>query len=171
MMKKFIATFLCMWLLWLGFAGVPGMAWVNTVQEIFVGGVVSVIVSTISYRFFTRNPGDMINPKRWAYLIAYIPAYTWAEIKAHLTVAYLVLNPGSMKPSIVELPTKLKSDVGLTALANSITMTPGTLTVEIREDESKLFVHWISAADRIDPGEVFENVGKPFEKFIKGGIG
>lgn len=147
------------------------MEWSNAMQEIIAGGIVAVIVSAVSYGFFTRNPGDMVNPKRWAYLIAYIPAYIWAEIKAHLTVAYLVLNPSSMKPSIVELPTKLKSDVGLTTLADSITMTPGTLTVEIKEDESKLFVHWISAGDKIDPEAVFENVGKPFEKFIKGGFG
>lgn len=145
--------------------------WNNAMQEIIAGGIVAVIVSAVSYGFFTKNPGDMINPKRWAYLIAYIPAYIWAEIKAHLTVAYLVLNPSAMKPSIVELPTKLKSDVGLTTLADSITMTPGTLTVEIMEDESKLFVHWISAGDKIDSESVFENVGKPFEKFIKGGFG
>lgn len=173
--KRFLGTFACMWILWLLFTGTDPQSifqsWNYSTQEFIVGGIVAFIVSSISYQFFTRNPGDMINPKRWAYIIAYIPAYVWAEIKAHLNVAYRVLNPSSITPSIVELPTELKSDVGLTTLANSITMTPGTLTVEIEEDEPKLYVHWINAEDKTEPEDAYENVGKPLEKYIKGGFG
>ncbi|KXB07424.1 hypothetical protein AKJ52_00310 [candidate division MSBL1 archaeon SCGC-AAA382C18] len=176
--KRFIATFICMWILWLLFTGTnpqsvyqSWQSWNNSTQEFVVGGIVSFIVSAISYKFFTKNPGDMINPKRWGYIIAYIPAYIWAEIKAHLNVAYRVLKPSSMSPSIVEVPTELESDVGLTTLADSITMTPGTLTVEIDEEEPKLFVHWITAEDKTEPEQAYENVGEPLEKYIRGGFG
>ncbi len=147
------------------------MSWSNAVQEMIVGAIVAVIVSGISYGFFTRNPGDMVNPKRWAYLLAYIPVYVWYEIKSHLNVAYRILNPASMEPSIVELPTELRSDVGLTTLANSITMTPGTLTVDIDEEEPKLFIHWISAGGKTEPEDAYEHIGWPFERWIKEGLG
>ncbi len=192
--KKFVATFICLWIIWLLLTGVidnvilgiihlkfPGylaqfMTLLKTnlaMQEFVIGGIVSVFVAGLTYEFFTESPGSIFNPIRWLYLIAYIPAYIWEEIKAHLNVALRILDPRlSISPSIVELPTEFKSEdeVGLTALANSITMTPGTLTVEIDEEKPRLFVHWITAGDKISPEEAFDGVGKPLERFLKGGF-
>lgn len=160
-----IATFISLWILWILFTGsISG-------QELLVGGVCAAFVAGISYELFSRNPVDMINPKKWAYLIAYLPVYVWAEIKAHLNVAYRILHPGlPLEPAIVKLPSTLKSDVGLTSLANSITMTPGTLSVDINEDKSQLFVHWIGA-ESLEEKDVQKRVGEPFERFLRGGLG
>ncbi len=143
-------------------------------QELVIGGIVSALVAALTNELFTENPGSIFNPVRWIYLIAYIPAYIWEEIKAHLNVAFRILNPSlSISPSIVELPSEFESEdrVGLTALANSITMTPGTLTVEIDEEEPRLFVHWITAGDETSPEEAFDGIGKPLERFLNGGFG
>lgn len=162
--KKIITTFVCLWIAWILFTGS------FSAQEILTGGIVAAIVSGISYELFTRNPGQMIEPKRWGYLLAYIPVYMWEEIKAHLNVGYRILHPKlPLKPAIVKLPIELKSDVGITALANSITMTPGTLTVDIDEEESNLFVHWISA-EAVEE-EVQSKIGEPLEKYLRGGLG
>lgn len=143
-------------------------------QELVIGGIVSALVAALTNEFFTESPGSIFNPLRWVYLIAYIPAYIWEEIKAHLNVAVRILDPRlSISPSIVELPSEFKSEdkVGLTALANSITMTPGTLTVEIDEEKPRLFVHWITAGDKTSPEEAFDGIGKPLERFLNGGFG
>ncbi len=172
--KKIIATFVCTWIAWILFTGAINPSAKGFYQELLVGGISAAFVSGISYELFTRDPGSMINPKKWGYLIAYIPAYIWEEIKSHLDVASRILHPNlPLKPAIVRLPTELKSDVGLTALADSITMTPGTLTVNINpeeEGESELYVHWISAGSA-DTEKVKEEVGEPLERFLRGGLG
>lgn len=153
-----------MWIAWILFTGSL------STQELLVGGISAAFVSGISYGLFTRNPSSMLNPVRWGYLIAYLPAYIWAEIKAHLNVAYLILNPKlPLKPAIVKLKSDLESDVGLTTLANSITMTPGTLSVDIDGGNSEIFVHWISAKTTEEEA-VKNEVGEPLEKFIRGGM-
>ncbi len=63
-------------------------------------------------------------------------------IKANLDVALRVINPAlPINPGIVEIKTSLKSDFLKFVLANSITLTPGTLTVDVKGES--LFVHWI----------------------------
>jgi multicomponent Na+:H+ antiporter subunit E len=136
-------------------------------EELAVGAISAAFVSAFSYEFlFRKGVRDAINPKRWAYFLAYLPAYILAEIKAHAKVMYLILHPKMpIKPGIVRVPTNLKTDVGLTALANSITMTPGTLSVEVNEEKSCLFVHWIDV-EAIEPEQTHAEIAKPFEKFL-----
>jgi multicomponent Na+:H+ antiporter subunit E len=68
-----------------------------------------------------------------------------------IKVALLVLSPSMrkrLKPAIVAFPLTVKSDVGITLLANMITLTPGTLSVDVSADRSVLFVHAISVPDK-----------------------
>ncbi|HDZ35412.1 MAG TPA: Na+/H+ antiporter subunit E, partial [Thermococcus sp.] len=58
----------------------------------------------------------------------------------------------------------LKNDVGKLALANSITLTPGTITLEV--DGDKYFIHWIDVKDDSVDG-ASKNITEPFEKFLK----
>jgi len=66
--------------------------------------------------------------------------------KANLDVAFRVIT-GKINPGIVKIKPKLKTDLGITMLANSITLTPGTLSVEIGRDRS-LYVHCINLKNR-----------------------
>lgn len=62
--------------------------------------------------------------------------------KANFDVAYRVIT-GKINPGIVKMSPGLKTDTALTFLANSITLTPGTLSVDT-DDEKNLYVHWIN---------------------------
>jgi len=63
--------------------------------------------------------------------------------KANVDVAYRVIT-GKINPGIIKISPNLKTDLGITLLANSITLTPGTLTVDIDEDTNDLYIHWIN---------------------------
>ncbi len=80
---------------------------------------------------------------RWLKFLVYgFGPFFLAMAKANLDVAYRVIT-GKIRPGIVKIDPKLKSDFGVTFLANSITLTPGTLSVDV-DDENHLYVHWIN---------------------------
>jgi multicomponent Na+:H+ antiporter subunit E len=163
---KLPATFLCVWGMWIVLTASFDL------QELAVGAVVSLLVAAISCNILFRGKiGKALNPKRWAYAIAYIPAYIWAEIKAHADVIYRILHPKMpIKPGIVKVPTKLRTDFGITGLANAITMTPGTLSVEVDEKKPSLYVHWIDVK-AVEPDKTRTMIARPFERFLKGVFG
>jgi multicomponent Na+:H+ antiporter subunit E len=68
--------------------------------------------------------------------------YIWELIKSNVRVAYEVLTPThTMKPGVIGLPLEVESDAGITILANLITMTPGTLSLDVSNDRRMLFIH------------------------------
>ncbi|MGB9885695.1 MAG: Na+/H+ antiporter subunit E [Moorellales bacterium] len=84
----------------------------------------------------------MLNPRRWLLFLVYLfGPFFWGMAKANLDVAGRVIT-GRIRPGIVKIEPGLASDLALTLLANSITLTPGTLTVEA-DDEGALYIHWI----------------------------
>lgn len=137
-------------------------------QELAVGAVVSLLVAVLSYNIlFQGKISKKLNPKRLAYAIAYVPAYIWAEIKAHADVIYRILHPRMpIRPGIVKVPTNLRTDFGITGLANAITMTPGTLSVEVKEEDPSLYVHWINVKV-VEPDKTSAEIAGPFERFLR----
>ena len=133
-----------------------------------MGGVATALVAGVSYGLFCRGPvREKLQPKRWAYAAAYVPAYIWAEIKAHASVIYRILHPRMpIRPGIVRVPTQLKTDFGMTGLADAITMTPGTLSVEVNEEEPSLYVHWINVKTT-EPEQTSRQIAWPFERFLR----
>ena len=104
--------------------------------------------------------------KRLLYGIFYIFKFLWEMIKANLHVAYIVIHPQlPVKPGIIKIHSDLQKDISLTMLANSITLTPGTLTVDIDEQHKNLYVHWIDTkSTKID--ENTKNIGSRFEPLL-----
>ncbi|WP_461865599.1 Na+/H+ antiporter subunit E [Thermococcus sp.] len=134
-------------------------------QELEIGFILSLIVAAFTYELFTTSGLANLHPRRIVYAAAYIPYFLWAMIMANLDVAYRVLHPKRpINPGIVECRTILKSDVGKLSLANSITLTPGTITLDVIDD--RYFIHWIDVKDSTVEG-ASENITKPFEKFLK----
>jgi multicomponent Na+:H+ antiporter subunit E len=70
-----------------------------------------------------------------------------------------------INPGIVKIKTRLKTDAGITALANSITLTPGTLTVDLTDD-GFLYVHWINVKST-DTEEATRLIAERFEYFLE----
>ena len=102
------------------------------------------IVGIIARKIFVKKNFRMANPVRWFRFIAYIfgPFFV-GMAKANVDVAYRVIT-GKINPGIVKISPDLKTDLGITMLANSITLTPGTLSVDIDEEKNDLYIHWIN---------------------------
>lgn len=74
--------------------------------------------------------------------IAFIFYFFWQVLKSNAVVAYDVATPRlSIKPGVIAMPLEVDSAVGITILANFITLTPGTLSLDVSDDRSVLFVH------------------------------
>jgi multicomponent Na+:H+ antiporter subunit E len=88
-------------------------------------------------------------------------------IKANLQVAVIVLHPlRPIKPGIVKIRTDLAKDTAITVLANSITLTPGTFTVDIDPEARMLYIHCITV-EGIDISENTRRIGAKFERILK----
>ncbi|MDI6883981.1 MAG: Na+/H+ antiporter subunit E [Hadesarchaea archaeon] len=159
---KLPATFLCLLAMWIALTASFDP------QELVVGAVASGFVAVISYELlFHKGIAEKLQLGRWAYALAYVPAYIWAELKAHASVIYRILHPRMpIRPGIVRVPTELKTDFGVTGLANAITMTPGTLSVEIDEEKPSLYVHWIDVK-AVEPEQTSKQIAWPFERFLR----
>jgi energy-converting hydrogenase B subunit A len=93
------------------------------------------------------------------YGIAYFIVLIWEIIKATIDVAIRTVN-GKVDPVIVEIPTVLKRPVSQTILANSITLTPGTLSIDL--DSEKQVIKVATIVPRKNEEVI------PFEPYIKG---
>ncbi|WP_179318065.1 Na+/H+ antiporter subunit E [Winogradskyella helgolandensis] len=87
-------------------------------------------------------------------IIAFFFFFSYELIKANIQVAYDVITPKFyMTPGIVKVPLDVKTDIGITLLANLISLTPGTLSLDVSDDKKVLYVHSMYISDK--------------EKFIK----
>lgn len=136
-----------------------------TVANLIVGAVASLLCTLIFARYYFTGVVKFIQPQRWFWFLVYLVRFIFSCIKANLDVAYRVLHPKMpIRPGIVKVKTSLKSDFAKTLLANSITMTPGTLTVDIIDDY--FYIHWIYIRSE-DPEVYTKMIMGAFEKYIK----
>lgn len=156
---KYITLFILSLIFWLL------LTFELSVSNIIVGIVASVITALFFGRFFVTNVYKLLQPKRYFWFIVYLFIFVWECLKANLDVAYRVLHPAMpIRPGIVKVKTTLKSDMAKMLLANSITMTPGTISVDIIDDY--LYIHWIYI--RSEDPEVYTGIiTGAFEKYIK----
>ena len=142
-MKSRIVMFVIAFAIWCMLTWVPG--W----QQLIVGFLAALIVAILTGDLFIGKIGKLKHPYRyWYFFAVYLPTFLWECFKANIDVAYRVLHPVlPINPGIVKVKTKLKSDVGLTFLANSITLTPGTMTVDVDADKGVLYIHWIDVKE------------------------
>ena len=157
--QRYLTAFVVSFGVWLALVGT--LNW----QELLMGGVLSAIVAALGWRYFSQIGFSRLTPKKFLYLIAYIPVFFWAMIKANFDVAYRVIHPRMpIHPGVVLIKTDLKSDSGKLALANSITLTPGTLTMDVEGDS--MLIHWINVKST-DTKETTRMISEKFERFLK----
>lgn len=134
------------------------------VQELIVGVVVSLILSYILASYVNFSFGIKAIPKVMLFVLLYIPVLIIELIKANVDVAKRVLNPKlPINPGFVKVPTKLKGDIGKLVLANSITLTPGTISIDV--DEENVFIHWIDVKGKTTE-EHQKHVSSKFETIL-----
>ena len=131
-----------------------------------VAGVIVVAISTILFGgYFTNRPVKFLQIHRLFWIIIYIPVFLFYMLRSNIDVAYRVLHPQRpIKPGIVKIKTSLKTDIAKVFLANSITLTPGTMTCEI--DGEYLYIHWIWVQTSV-MDKASKIIAKPFEKYLR----
>ena len=138
--KRIFVSFCIFLIIWLLF---------NNSLDVIVLGI-GVVLSLLLSILFCQNC-DIFNelkftPVALLYLFKFIFIFLIELVKSNLDVARRVLTPSlPINPGIVEVKTKLTSKMARMLLANSITLTPGTLTVDIIGDS--IFIHWIDVKD------------------------
>jgi multicomponent K+:H+ antiporter subunit E len=89
----------------------------------------------------------------------------WDIVVSSIDVAKLVLGPEEdWHPSFIELPLDIKDDLAISILSNMISLTPGTVSVEVSEDRSVLRVHGICIPD---PEDTIHTIKNRYEALLK----
>lgn len=116
--------------------------------ELAAGIIIAALIGYATRNIMDERLDYFFNPKRWALFLIYaVGPFFYAMARANIDVAYRVIT-GKIRPGIVKISPGLTRDESRTLLANSITLTPGTFTLEI-DDEGNLYVHWIN----VPPGK------------------
>ena len=141
-------------------------------QEVAVGILVALGVTRVMGQRGRSDDGQTqtlarwLDPRRYFWALVYLFVLAAYIVKANVEVAYRVLHPSMpIKPGIVKVRTRLRNASSRAALSNSITLTPGTLTIDI-EDDGTMMVHWIYVRS-LDEVEATRQVLGRFEWFIE----
>lgn len=147
------AAFLFYLVLVVGSGSVLFWSW----EEICAGVIIGLVTGVICRKVFCRHENyRMLSPLRLLRIPLYICGPFLVELtKANLDVAYRVIT-GRVRPGIIRLHSGMRSDLGVTMLAHSITLTPGTLSVDVDEKSHDLFIHVIHLDEGDEKKEVFE---------------
>ncbi len=155
---RFFYTWLLLMLVWYAFTSSLAPA------EIITGLIVTAIISAYNFTSFTHYGFRLFHPRRLLLILQFSWVFTIALIKANFQVAKIVLSPSlPVNPGIVKFKTSLKSDFAKMVLANTITLTPGTLTVDLVEDE--FYIHWLKMTSH-DDQQIYEAIAADFEKIL-----
>jgi multicomponent Na+:H+ antiporter subunit E len=143
------------------------LTWPPDGQHLIVGVLVAIFVSYLTGDMFVKRPHLFKHASRYFWFLYYVPIFIWECTKANIDVAIRVSHPRlPINPGIVKVKTSLKSDTGLTFLANSITLTPGTLSVDIDQENGFLYVHWIDVKAQ-DQEKATQMIVHRFERILK----
>jgi len=157
--RQVFRLFLPLFLIWLTLASSLDR------RELIAGAAVSLVLAGLLRRWYRGLQFPPLTPARIAYLVLYLGVLAREIVKANFDVAYRVLHPRLLiRPGIVVIKTGLESDLAKMILANSITLTPGTFTLDIVRDN--LLIHWINVrTDDVD--EATRIIGEKFEKYLR----
>lgn len=128
-------------------------------------GTIIAVIALWFVRQRVSGPSFFVRAGR---VLALIMLFFYELLLSAVRVAILVLTPdvqSQLKPAIIAFPLTVKTDVEITLLANLITLTPGTLSVDVSEDRKFIYVHAISVPDK---QELIDSIANGFEaKIIK----
>jgi len=157
--RDFLYLFILLFIIWIALTS--SFTW----QELSTGIIISLVLSLFLYRRYSDLGLPPLEGRRVAFFFIYLLVLFKEIIKANLDVAYRVLHPKMpIKPGIVVIKTELKQDLAKMILANSITLTPGTFTLDILGDN--LLIHWINVKTE-DVDEATKIIGEKFEKYLR----
>jgi multicomponent Na+:H+ antiporter subunit E len=134
--------------------------------EMLAGAVVAVIVTLVSAPHLALLDGIRLRPALPWYVLRFAATFLMALLRANVDMARRVLSPSlPVHPALVEVLTELCSPLGRLLLANSITLTPGTLSVDVNDD--RLIVHWVDATPGTELVQATRTIAADFERELK----
>lgn len=137
-----------------------------TILNFLLGSVLGLFVVYPFRKLYKFEQEESLHDvvRRIPYGIKFFIILNIEIVKASFIVAMIVLKPKmDLKPGIIAVPIRTKTDAGITAIANSITLTPGTITMDISDDRTMLYVHAIDASD---PDAVRVYIRDKLEKYV-----
>ena len=136
-------------------------------QELVAGLLVATAVAALTLGRSPVLAGIRLRPLAPLSFLGYLGVLLVALVRANLDMARRVVSPSlPIRPAMVRISTSLRSDLGRLVLANSITLTPGTLTVDIEDDA--LLVHWIDCPPDSDMAAATQAIAGDFERHLRG---
>lgn len=134
-------------------------------EKVIVGSIITLLVIITPFPKISLYGEFSLIPKKVLFGLRFQLTFLLAVIKSNLDVAKRVISPKlPINPGVVEVKTKLKSRLGRLFLANAITLTPGTITVDIVDDS--LFIHWIFIESE-DQEVASKKIVEDFEKYLE----
>lgn len=155
--QNFIATFFLLFVFWVLLSGKFDLF------HLTMGVICSVVIAHLTHDLLLANVRVGETRVIVRRFITYIPWLIYQIILSNIHVAYLALSPRMpIDPHVLRFSTKLESDISWVTLANSITLTPGTITMDIKDGE--FFVHALDkkVADDLHAGEMEDRVAHIF---------
>jgi multicomponent Na+:H+ antiporter subunit E len=135
--------------------------------ELVAGLLVAAVVTLLSVGRSPILAGLIVSPGAPLAMLRYLGSFALALIRSNIDMARRVLSPTvPLDPAVVRVRTDLKSELGRLVLANSITLTPGTLSVDLDGDE--LLVHWVDCTTCGDLEQTTRTIAADFERHLKG---
>jgi multicomponent Na+:H+ antiporter subunit E len=160
-LQNFGSTFVIALIFWMLMAGSLQP------QEFYAGLLVATAVALLSVGRSPVFEGFALRLGAPLAFVLYLGSLMRALILANMDMARRVLSPSlPIRPDMVQITTELRSDLGRLILANSITLTPGTLSVDVEDD--KLTVHWIDCPPGKDMAQTTRKIAGDFERHLKG---
>jgi len=154
-----LITFLILFSLWILLSGKFDLF------HLSLGIISCIIVTVISGDLLFPEPATKGLLRSWLRFLRYVPWLLYQIILANLHILYVVLHPRMMDlidPQIIKFQSKLTKELSLVTFANSITLTPGTITVYVSMD-GDFHVHSIDrkSAEPL-PGEMESRIARAF---------
>ena len=135
-----------------------------TLVDLGIGYLVGLVIVWVCRNFWTER----VQIRRAGDLLRLLATFAKEVLVANLQVAWIILQPRMpIRPVFLVIPLELRDDLQITMLANMITLTPGTLTVDVAPDRSALYVHCLNAPDA---DAVREQIKRQFERPLAKGV-
>ena len=161
-----IVLFLLLMLFWCSLTWPAGAIEVAFLQDLGTGLAMAVLVTWVMGATTSSGLTRWLEPTRYLWALVYVFVLAASVVKANIEVAYRVLHPEMpIRPGIVRVKTRLTGTASRTVLGNSITLCPGTLTVDM-QDDGTMMVHWIYVRSLDEEAARREIIGR-FEWYIE----
>ncbi|MFW6035193.1 MAG: Na+/H+ antiporter subunit E [Halothermotrichaceae bacterium] len=163
-MRQKLFSFIIILTVWFIFAGKV------TIDVAIVGTIAALLATYLFGDMLLRTSNHKLNPvnviRRIILVIFFIPVFFYEALVSAVNVSRYVFkrNP-TFTPGIVKVKTKLTNVSAITILANLITLTPGTLTLDFDKTERVYYIHWINVKTR-EEAEAKKEIIEKFEGWL-----